>query len=211
MEQQNPLERIEALAAKGRNFRSFTSFELRKAVGEGNTEELWIEGRAVTFNDETVLFESEGIQYKEIIDPKAFARTDMSDVIFNYNHGGKVVARTRNKTLQLEVRDDGLYIKARLDGTEEGRRLYEEIRGGYIDRMSFAFTAADGGDEYDRKSHTRRVKDVRKLYDVSAVDFPAYEATSISARSLQALDSAEQEKAAAEAERRKRILMLIDL
>lgn len=212
MEQQtNPLDRIEALAAKGRDFRSFAQFELRRSKGESDNDEMWIEGRAVTFNDETVLFEIDGIQYKEVIDPNAFSKTDMTDVIFNYNHGGKVVARTRNKTLQLEIRNDGLYIRARLDGTEEGRRMYEEISGGYIDRMSFAFKTADGGSEYDSKTHKRRVTDVRKLYDVSAVDFPAYEATSISARSLQALDRAEQEKAAAEAECRKRILMLIDM
>lgn len=82
-------------------------------------KELWVEGRAVSFNSPTVLFEIGETQYKEQIDSRAFEETNLSDVIFNYNHGGKVLARTRNKTLVVDVREDGVYIRARLDGTEE--------------------------------------------------------------------------------------------
>ena len=77
---------------------------------------------------------------------------------------------------------EGVDVTANLSGTDEGRKLWEEIRGGYIDKMSFAFTVADDGEEYDAETHTRRVTKIRKLYDVSAVDMPAYEQTSISAR-----------------------------
>ena len=102
-------------------------FQTRSAE-EG--QELWVEGYAVVFNRETVLFEMDGNEYKEEISPDAFADTRMDDVIFNYNHQGKVMARTRNHTLTLSVDDKGLFIRARLDGTQEGRELYEEIQGG---------------------------------------------------------------------------------
>ena len=97
------------------------SFEIqtREADIEEGKKELWVEGYAVRFNSPTVLFEYDGVEYKEMIDARAFDDCNMSDVIFNYNHSGKVMARTRNNTLQLEVREDGLFIRARLDGTED--------------------------------------------------------------------------------------------
>ncbi|MGI5892786.1 MAG: HK97 family phage prohead protease [Bacillota bacterium] len=159
--------------------------------GEEGKEELWVEGYAARFNSPTVLFEMDGIEYKEQIDSDAFSEAKMDDVIFNYNHSGRVMARTRNKTLQLAVDDEGLFIRARLDGTEEGRSLYNDIKNGYIDRMSFRFTI--GQEAYDYQNRTWTVLRVKRLYDVSAVDIPAYDDTSIEAR-----------KAAAEAEARER-------
>ena len=119
------------------------------------------------------------MEYKEQIDRHAFDEAKMDDVIFNYNHGGKVMARTRNGTLELKVDDDGLFIRARLDGTEEGRRLYDEIAGGYIDRMSFAFTVRE--ESFDKEARMWTVQKVKRLYDTSAVDIPAYDDTSIAA------------------------------
>ena len=168
-----------------RMYRTFTNLKVRQeqiSDESGNqNEEMIVEGQAVTFEKETVLFKCGETEYKEIIDRNAFSEADMSDVIFNYNHAGKVIARTRNKTLELYIDSNGLNIKARLDGTEEGRRLYEEIKGGYIDRMSFSFTVDE--ESYNKEEHLWRVLKVGKLYDVSAVDFPAYDTTSISARS----------------------------
>lgn len=207
MENNNPLERIEGLIKKGREFRQFLNFEIR-AAGEEN-KELWVEGVACVFNRETVLWEFDGVEYKELVDNGAFTAADMSDVIFNYNHGGKVMARTRNRTLQLEVKNDGLHIRARLDGTEEGRKLYEEINGGYIDRMSYAYTVQESS--YDTSTHTRKILKIKKLYDVSAVDFPAYDSTQIYSRSLLDLDREEREKAAADIEKRKRLILLLEL
>lgn len=201
------LEKIENLVKRGRDLRNFVNFEIR-AAGDGNGE-LYVEGVACVFNKETVLWEYDGVQYKEKVDARAFDSADMTDVIFNYNHSGKVVARTRNKTLELFVKQDGLHIRARLDGTEEGRKLWEEIKGGYIDRMSYMYSTQE--DAYDRATHTRTILKVKKLYDVSAVDIPAYDTTSISARSLLDLDRAEMEKAAAESERRKRAILLIEI
>lgn len=162
---------------KNRDYRIVTEFELRNVDLEG----LFVEGYALTFDEPTVLFEYEGKQYKEVIDRHALINADMSDVIFNYNHSGKVMARTRNKTLELQIDQRGLRVKAKLDGTEEGRKLFEEIRGGYIDRMSFSFRIED--EEYDKKTLTRKLTKINKIYDVSAVDIPAYDTTTITARS----------------------------
>ncbi len=168
-----------------RMYRTFSNLKVRSEQIETEdgkvTEEMIVEGQAVTFESPTVLFKCGETEYKEVIDRNAFNEADMTDVIFNYNHGGKVVARTRNKTLELFIDANGLNIRARLDGTEEGRKLYEEIKGGYIDRMSFCFTVQE--ESYDKEQHQWRVLKVEKLFDVSAVDFPAYDTTNISARS----------------------------
>lgn len=184
-------------------YRSF-SFEIR-AENVDDKQSLYVEGKAITFNDPTVLWEYDGIQYKEQVDDRALDDADMSDVIFNYNHQGKVMARTRNNTLQLEKKSDGLYIKARLDGTEEGRKLYEEIKGGYIDRMSFRFTTTESA--YDSENHMRTIRKIKKLYDVSAVDIPAYDKTSISARSFFETEEEKERKALESAELRKRLIL----
>jgi len=185
-------------------YRSF-DFEIRAAKTDDGQEELYVEGRAITFNDPAVIWEYDGVQYKEQVDDRALDEADMSDVIFNYNHGGKVMARTRNKTLELTVDKKGLKIKARLDGTEEGRKLYEEVKGGYIDRMSFRFVASENA--YDSDNHMRTIRKIKKLYDVSAVDIPAYNKTSISARSFFEAEAEEERKAAEAAELRRKLLL----
>ena len=175
-------------------------FQVRSAAaGDGKGEELYVEGYASVFDSPTVLFEYEGREYKEQICRGAFEGCQMSDVIFNYNHSGKVMARTRNKTLELNIDDTGVFVRARLDGTEEGRTLYEEIKGGYIDRMSFAFTVNE--EDYDKSEHQFNVRGVKRLYDVSAVSIPAYDDTSISARKnfILEAEAQEKEKRAAEA------------
>ena len=169
--------------------RYYRPFEVRLS-----DEEMRVEGYAAIFDAETVMYEYDGIQYKEVIGRDAFSGTQMQDVVMNYNHGGKPVARTKNNTLQLIVDDVGLRVSADLGGTQEARNLYEEIKAGYIDKMSFAFTV--NADEYNRDTHTRRIKDIKRLYDVAAVDIPAYDTTSIQARSF---FEAEAEKERAEA------------
>ena len=172
-------------------------------------QEMIVEGQAVTFESETTLFKCGETEYKEVIDRNAFNEADMSDVIFNYNHSGKVVARTRNNTLRLNIDSNGLNIEARLDGTDEGRKLYEEIKGGYIDRMSFCFTIKE--ESYNQETHTWRVLKIDKLYDVSAVDIPAYDTTSISARSSRLAVAEKEQKALERAqlqkERSKKLLL----
>lgn len=174
-------------------------FQIRAAEIEGKPEEkeLWVEGYAVRYNSPTVLFEYDGVEYKEEIMRGAFNDCKMDDVIFNYNHSGKVMARTRNKTLLLASDDDGLFIRARLDGTEEGRRLYDEISKGYIDRMSFRFNI--GAEAYDKDEHKWSVTRIKRLWDVAAVDIPAYDDTSIEARRADAEAVARESRQAAEA------------
>lgn len=186
------------------------SFQVQARAAEGGEEakKLVVEGYAVRFNSQTVLFEYDGVEYKEQIDSRAFEEAKMDDVIFNYNHSGKVMARTRNGTLTLEVKDDGLFIRAELGGTAEGRQLYEEIKGGYIDRMSFRFSVRE--ESFDKENHLWTVRKVKRLYDVSAVDIPAYDDTSIEARKNFILEAEAQEKrereAAADLRRRKLML-----
>ena len=103
--------------------------------------------------------------------------------------------------MTLTVDDTGVFVRARLDGTEEGRKLYEEIAGGYIDRMSFAFTVREEG--YDEESHLWTIYKVKRLYDVSAVDIPAYDDTSIAARRAAVEDSQRARQAALALDKRK--------
>jgi HK97 family phage prohead protease len=147
----------------------------------------------------------DGIEYKEMIDARALKKSDMTDVIFNYNHAGKVMARTRNNTLELNIDERGLFIRAKLDGTDEGRKLYEEIRGGYIDRMSFSFVVSE--QRLDKANRMRVIEGIRKIYDVSAVDIPAYDTTSISARSFFEAVAEEERKALDSALERKKLLL----
>ena len=201
----NPMENIENLIQrKGFEFREFqiTNIETRQA--EGGEEEMIVEGVPCVFNTPTVLYKYDGIEYKEQVDDKAFASCDMSDVIFNMNHCGRVYARTRNGSLKLEVKEDGLHMQARLMNNDRGHEeLYRDIKEGLLDRMSFAFTVKNQA--YDREDHLRTIMAIDKLYDVSAVDIPAYNTTELSARSF---FDAEREKELKEIEERDTALEL---
>jgi HK97 family phage prohead protease len=169
----------------GREYRSMVMTV--RAAGE-DTGEMIVEGYATTFNQPYTLYTSRYYTIVEQIDPGAFNGCDMSDVIFQYDHTGRVFARNKNGTLSLEVDSVGLKIRADLSGTEIGRQLYQEIKGGYTDKMSFGFIVAEDRREYveDRENEhetcTRTITKVSKLYDVSAVSIPANDMTSISAR-----------------------------
>ncbi len=179
----------------GREIRVFSSFELKELRSENGETQDYVHGVPVVFNTPTCLWEYEGVKFYEQIDRHAFDNCDMSDVIFNYNHGGRVAARIRNNTLKLSLNDVCMEMEAYLGGTEYGRNLLEDIRGGYIDKMSFAFVVDVDGDEYDAATHTRTIKRIKKLYDVSAVDIPAYDTTSISARSFFEVEYEKERKA----------------
>lgn len=169
----------------GREYRSMIMTV--RAAGE-DTGEMIVEGYATTFNQPYTLYTSRYYTIVEQIDPGAFNGCDMSDVIFQYDHTGRVFARNKNGTLSLEVDSVGLKIRADLSGTEIGRQLYQEIKGGYTDKMSFGFVVAEDRLVYmeDRENEhetcTRTITKVSKLYDVSAVSIPANDMTSISAR-----------------------------
>ena len=172
--------------------REYRSMELR-AVPQGESKDYIVEGYATTFNDTYELFRDGNYIVMENVDKDAFNNTDMSDVIFQIDHEGRVYARTRNNSLSLEVDDHGLKTRTNLGLTESSRSVYEDIDAGLYDRMSFAFTVTkDSYTEEERADGTviltRSILEVGKLYDVSAVSFPANPNTDISARSKDAID-----------------------
>ena len=167
--------------------REYRSMELRSAE---QTEEknYVVEGYATTFDSPYELYRDGKYIVMEQVDRNAFDEAYTDDVIFQYDHQGMVYARTRNETLKLAMDDHGLKVKADLGSTEASRGVWDAIDKGLIDRMSFAFTVT--GDDYEEEEQDngdivvlRTIKKIGRLYDVSAVSFPANEQTSISARS----------------------------
>lgn len=184
MENDKLLKKLEG----GREYRSM-QLSVRSAEGGGD-DTMIVEGYAATFNQPYTLYEGRDYKVQEQIDPHAFDDCDMSDVIFQYDHMGHVFARTKNGTLTCSADNTGLKITADLSGTESGKQLYAEIKGGYTDKMSFGFVVAEDKRESIEDHETgfmtltRTITKVKKLYDVSAVSLPANDATSISARKL---------------------------
>ena len=194
---------------EGRQYRSVVEI---RAVDE----EMVVEGYATTFDEPYTLYEDDEIRVMEQIDAHAFDDTDMADVIMQYDHEGRVFARIANGTLKLTPDEHGLHVRADLGGTEIGRQLYEEIKGGYTNKMSFGFTvAADEElrkDEDGKTTYLRTITSIRKLYDVSAVSLPANNATEISARAFcegVIAKAAEERRAAADRERRVRKIKIL--
>lgn len=181
-----------------REYREMMLEVSKRADDEQETDEKRVKGYATTFNEPYVLFEDEDVIYREQVDPDAFAETDMSDVIMQYDHEGRVFARTNNNTLTVIPDSKGLYIEADLGGTEIGRQLFDEIRGGYTDKMSFGFivdkdeekrTDAEDG----RIDILRTITGISKLFDVSAVSIPANGGTSIGVSTRSRIDGAIEE------------------
>ena len=142
---------------------------------EDNPEEMKIKGYAVVFNS------PETYGYTETIDSHALDDADMSDVVLRYNHEDTfmVLARTRNKSLNLNVDDKGLLMEAKLqDDISQHKDIFNAIKSGLIDKQSFAFTVDE--DSYDYDTDTRTILKIGKVYDVSVVDQPFYNATDVS-------------------------------
>lgn len=164
--------------------RVYRQMEVR-ALDE-NESQYTVEGYATTFDQPYELYSEPGYRFMEQVSRSAFDNTDMSDVIMQFDHSGKVYARKSNGTLLVDPDEHGLKVKAYLGGTEGGRQLYEEIRGGYVTKMSFGFTV--NSDQLAKEESkelmtvTRTITGIKKLYDVSAVSLPANDATEISAR-----------------------------
>lgn len=191
-----------------REYRSMGGLFLPQEPEKQEENTLILRGTPIVFDTPTVLFEIDGVRYIEQIARGALDECDMSDFILNRNHGANdstVFARTRNRTLQYLITSKGLEIEADLDGADERHRnLYRDIQKGLVDKMSFSFTESESA--YNRDTHTRTITKIKKLYDVSAVDFPAYDGTSISARSF---FEAEHQKEVEDLERNRRRKWLI--
>ena len=180
------MSKLDEKIASGREYRNI-QFEFRAL---DDSDEMIVEGYATTFNDPYELYNSGDYIVEEQIDSRAFDECDMNDVIFQYNHEGRVFARTSNNTLEVVPDEKGLHIRANLGGTEIGRELYEEIKGGYTTKMSFGFRVGEDArtvtEDHENNITVllRTVTKVSKLYDVSAVSIPANSGTEISARNF---------------------------
>lgn len=155
--------------------REYRNMEMRLSDdAEPNYE---VQGYASTF-EPYKLWEEDGVDYFEQIDPKAFDDADMTDVVFRVDHEGAVYARTSAGSVELWVDEHGLANKTDLSRTQKARDLYEDIKAGNYPKMSFAFTVAE--DHYDKATHTRIIDRIAKVFDVSPVSFPANPTTELS-------------------------------
>ncbi len=194
---------------KEREYRQInvTGLEVREADDGKRT----VEGYATTFDQEYLLWGDDRYKVFESVDRHAFDNADMADVIMQYDHEGRVFARISNRTLELKADEHGLKMRAELGGTEIGRQLYEEIKGGYTTKMSFGFSVkkAERREERDEQNGNvtvhRKITEIKKLYDVSAVSLPANDATEISARNIGegVIAEVKKERLALEARKRK--------
>lgn len=209
---------IEKKLNEGRQYREFSleNFEVR-SLEDG---EMTVRGYATTFGAPYVLYREPGYTLLEQIEPDAFIDCDMSDVIMQYDHEGRVFARTSNKTLEVSVEAGGLLTLAYLGGTQLGKQLFEEISGGYTTKMSWGFRVGERRREITENRETgevtvlQRITKVEKIYDVSAVSLPANNFTSIAARSFGegVIAEVKKELLARERERqREKIKILLDL
>ena len=166
---------------QGREYRDLT-------LDADDDDTFAVQGYATTFNQMYHLYDlDENTSIYEQVDRSAFDDTDLSDVIFQYNHEGRVFARLSNDTMALDKDEHGLKVLALLGGTSIGRELYEEIKGGYTNKMSFGFIVGDDDvsileESENNIKYLRTIKQIRKVFDVSAVSLPANDYTEISAR-----------------------------
>jgi hypothetical protein len=181
-----------------------TDREYRAFIVQADDEKR-VTGYATTFDQPYTLYSDGEYELREVIDSSAFDETDMSDVIMQYNHEGRVFARISNGTLEVTpVKPDGLFISADLSGTTLGGQVYEEIKGGYTNKMSMGFKVDRSADVWTREElenktiETRRINSISKLFDVSAVSIPANGNTSIEARSIDELVNGAIDKIRAE-------------
>lgn len=201
------------------NEREYRDFTLEiKAPDTEEEKTMVVEGYASTFNEPYELYSDGEVRILEQVDPNAFEEADMSDVIFQYDHRGRVFARMSNGTLDVNPDEHGLAIRADLGGTDIGRQLYEEIRGGYTTKMSYGYTvAADKWDETRGEdgvlTEIRTITKISKVYDVSAVSLPANDGTSITVRNLTdgVIEKVKAERLKALELRRRKTMMLLEL
>lgn len=177
--------------------------ELRASEPTEDTKMI-VEGYAIVFDEPTDL------GYIEVIERGALDNCDMRDVCLKYNHEDDflIMARTRNKSLQLEVDEHGLKIRAELIDTSSNRDIYKSIQAGLLDKMSFAFIVSDASWDTVDGRDVRRIKGIEKLFDVSVVDVPAYDQTEIYVRSKSVAEKEQEEYHKLKLEKEKLLLQL---
>lgn len=177
-----------------KNDREYRAFNIEKRAKSKEAEASFlVAGYASTFEEYT-LGENAGEIYRERIEPTAFDEADMSDVVFLLDHTGRVYARTKNDTVKLTVDGKGLYTETDLSKTAAARGVYEDIEAGNYSQMSFAFTVADDNfivsTENEKTVYTRVINRIKKVFDISAVGFPANPTTDIGVATRAAFDGA---------------------
>jgi len=153
-----------------------------RVLEQTDSNKMIIEGIPIVYDVETVLFKYEGIEYKEIIVKGAFDGADISKCYLKYNHSDSIMAmaRVKNGTIKFETRDDGVHSISELADTTAGRDLYILAKRGDIDKMSFAFSIKE--EAYDNVTHTWKIYKIDTVYDIAAVEQPAYDSTQLYAR-----------------------------
>ena len=181
--------------------REYRMMELRIQKSEDEEQSYIVEGYASTF-DTYKLATIDDKDYFERIEPTAFDNADLSDVVFRIDHEGKVYARTSAGTLKVWTDEHGLANRTDLSRTEKAKEIFADIAAGNYPQMSFAFHVAD--DDYDKKTRTRIIREIDKVYDVSPVTFPANPYTELSVATRAFLDGVIEEETAERLEREKR-------
>lgn len=170
-------------------------------------DKMILEGYAIVFNKETLIGDEEYGFFEEI-DSRALAETKMKDVPMKYNHMDSflILARTRNRSLSLTVDNVGLKVRAELLDTNSNQDIYKMVKSGLLDKMSFSFTVDEQVWNREGRIPKRTITKIERLYDVSVVDTPAYDATSIYARSLETMELELKAMELAEQEQKAKIL-----
>lgn len=165
-----------------------------RAAQQPNDDELIIEGVPVVFDTPTTINDPMG-SYTEIIKRSALDGVDLNDTRLLYNHDlSKIPLAKTPKTMELSIKDDGLHMRAILPNTEEGRSVYTAVKRGDLTGMSFSFTTTKDGSQYNAETRTRTINKIHKIYECSVVPFPAYQTTSVEARSqMQEAEQREKE------------------
>lgn len=183
-----------------KNNREYRSMELRILPTETEEKSYMVEGYASTF-EPYVLMTIDGIDYSERIEPTAFDKADMTDVVFRVDHEGSVYARTSAGTVELWTDEHGLAQRTDLSRTQKARDLFEEIEAGNYPKMSFAFTVAE--EKFDSETHTRIISKIAKVFDISPVSFPANPTTELSVATRDYFDGVIEMERAERLEREK--------
>lgn len=186
------------MPSKEREYRSMM-FKLE----DMSDDSYMVEGYASTFEEYT-LMTVDGVDYKEKIMPDAFKDADMSDVVFRVDHEGRVYARTSAGTLELWTDEHGLGNRTDLSKTQKAKDLFYDIKAGNYPQMSFAFIVAEGGDHYDKATHTRIIDRIAKVFDVSPVTFPANPTTQLGVATRDYFDGVIEAEKAERLEREQR-------
>lgn len=166
--------------------------------------QYYVEGYATTFEPYVLYRDYEGNDVYELIERSSLDNADMSDIIFQFDHGGMVYARTSNGSLIVEVDEHGLFVAADLGRTEDAKRLYDSIQAGMVTQMSWRYMVDE--ESYDRSKKMWTTRKVSKIYDVSAVSIPANDQTSIEARAKSLMD---EERTKKENEKKRERLSLL--